>query len=877
LARTAEDVRRLSRTDARVPPQNVEAEESVLGAMMLSSEAIADVVEILQADDFYRSANGRIYETLRGLYARGEPVDIVTGIEALKRAGALEDVGGHLYMRDLVDQVPTPASAAHYARIVSQTALLRRLIGAAADIMDMAYAAPVDPEGVADDAEQRIYDVARREDHDEVAILRELVDQAMVDLENIQNRDTAYTGLPSGFRDLDDLTSGLQPGNLVVIAARPGVGKSSLATNIARNVAIGRHPVALFSLEMSRTEIGMRLLCSEAKVAWDRIRNKRVGPDDWSRVVQAAEILHDVPLHIVDAGNVNIVDIRAKARRMRTGRQGLELIIVDYLQLMTSPLTRRPDNRQQEVAEISRSLKLLAKELHVPVIALSQLNRNPEARADKRPQLSDLRECVTGDTLVALADGRRVPIRDLVGAEQDVLAMAPGGRLIEARSDRVWPVGLRPVFEVSLASGRSIRCTAEHRLYGADGWVRVKDLGAGDRLAIARRLPEPARTIEWPDDRVALLGQLIGDGSYLLGKSLRYTTASEENSQLVTRAASALGAKVSRIRGRGAWHQLFIGGNGNRWHPAGVNAWLRELGIFGQRSHEKRLPSDVFQLRNEQAAILLRHLWATDGCIHARRTGSKGSHTVYFSTSSRGLVDDVAALLLRFGIVGRIKKVEKTGYRPWWHLYISGAVDQRWFLRQVGAFGPRVEQAARLEAALEGIVPNTNVDTLPKEVFSRVQRSMQEQGISGREMAMLRGSPSDASAHSRFAPSRWLVAEYGAILGDEQLIAIATSDLFWDRVSDVRGVGDEIVFDMTVPGPSTWLMGPGNVISHNSGAIEQDSDVVMFIHRDDADPEKKRQTELIIAKHRNGPTGTIRLDFEPALTQFRNAARDAPQ
>jgi replicative DNA helicase len=245
---------------------------------------------------------------------------------------------------------------------------------------------------VADDAEQRIYDVARREDADEVAILRDLVDQAMVDLENIQNRDTAYTGLPSGFRDLDDLTSGLQPGNLIVIAARPGVGKSSLATNIARNVAIGRHPVALFSLEMSRYEIGMRLLCSEARVAWDRIRNKRVGPDDWSRVVQAAEVLHDVPLHIVDAGNVNIVDIRAKARRMRTGRQGLELIIVDYLQLMTSPLTRRPDNRQQEVAEISRSLKLLAKELHVPVIALSQLNRNPEARADKRPQLSDLRE-----------------------------------------------------------------------------------------------------------------------------------------------------------------------------------------------------------------------------------------------------------------------------------------------------------------------------------------------------------------------------------------------------------------------------------------------------------------------------------------------------
>jgi replicative DNA helicase len=223
-------------------------------------------------------------------------------------------------------------------------------------------------------------------------VLRDLVNDAMADLESIQNRDSAYTGIPTGFVDLDNLMSGLQPGNLIVVAARPGIGKSSLAMNVARNIAVANEPVAMFSLEMSRMEIGMRLLCAEARVPWDRIRNKRVGPDDWQRVVHAAEILHDAPLSIVDSGNVNIVDIRAKARRMRSSNQGLSLIIVDYLQLMTSPSVRRPDNRQQEVAEISRQLKLLAKELHVPVMALSQLNRNPEARADKRPQLSDLRE-----------------------------------------------------------------------------------------------------------------------------------------------------------------------------------------------------------------------------------------------------------------------------------------------------------------------------------------------------------------------------------------------------------------------------------------------------------------------------------------------------
>jgi replicative DNA helicase len=391
LARTAEDVRAIH-TDHRVPPQNIEAEESVLGSMMLSSEAIADVVQMLDPGDFYRSANGKIFAALHGLFARGEPVDIITAVNALERDGTLEEVGGRLYLRDLVDQVPTPASAVHYATIVSKAALRRRLISAAADIMDKAYTSPDEADSIADSAEQRIYDVARRDEKDEVAMLRELVDRAMLDLETIQNRESAYTGLASGFRDLDDLTSGLQPGNLVVIAARPGVGKSSLAMNMARNVAVASHPVAVFSLEMSRFEIGMRLLCAEARVPWDRIRSKRVGPQDWSNVVHAAEVLHDAPLLIVDSGNVNIVDIRAKARRMRTSKRGLSLIIVDYMQLMTSPNARRPDNRQQEVAEISRSLKLLAKELGIPVVALSQLNRNPEARADKRPQLSDLRE-----------------------------------------------------------------------------------------------------------------------------------------------------------------------------------------------------------------------------------------------------------------------------------------------------------------------------------------------------------------------------------------------------------------------------------------------------------------------------------------------------
>ncbi|MDP9341584.1 MAG: replicative DNA helicase [Actinomycetota bacterium] len=388
MARVVDEPRKL-RPD-RVPPHNLEAEESVLGSMMLSAEAIAEVIELVRPEDFYRGSHRKIYQTLLDIYGRGEPVDAITVAAELTRKGILEDVGGPLFIHELVERVPTPASAAYYARIVAELAVLRRLIQAAADIMDMAYSVPEDTERAADQAESIIYAVSRHQDQEEVVSVRTLVDQAMADLETIQQRESAYAGVATGFRDIDQLLSGLQKGNLIVVAARPGVGKSSFVTNLARNIAVDeRVPVAMFSLEMSRWEIGMRLLCGDARVPWDRVRAGRVAPEDWSQIVEAAESLHDAPLFIVDAGNVTIVDIRAKARRMRQSH-GLGLVVVDYLQLMSHH--GRTENRQQEIAEISRSLKMLAKELEIPVIAVSQLNRQVENRADKRPQLSDLRE-----------------------------------------------------------------------------------------------------------------------------------------------------------------------------------------------------------------------------------------------------------------------------------------------------------------------------------------------------------------------------------------------------------------------------------------------------------------------------------------------------
>lgn len=374
----------------RVPPHNLEAEESVLGACLLSREAIPNVIEAVTPNDFYKPAHGEIFSAILNLYGRGEPVDAITLGEELRRIGLLESIGGVSYIHTLVSGVPTAGSAGHYARIVEEHALLRRLIEASHTIEELAFSVPESVGDAVDQAENLVYQVSRRRISDDFKALRELLAENMEMVERLYEKGSSITGLASGFTEFDKITAGFQPSNLIIVAARPSMGKSSWAISVAQHVAVQQKvPVVIFSLEMSTMELVQRLMCSEAHVDSNRLRRGALQDSDWPKISHALGRLGEAPIYIDDTAHMSIMEMRAKCRRLQS-KHGLGLVIVDYLQLMQP--TRHTDNRVHEVSEISRSLKILARDLEVPVMAISQLSRNLEHRPDKRPILADLRD-----------------------------------------------------------------------------------------------------------------------------------------------------------------------------------------------------------------------------------------------------------------------------------------------------------------------------------------------------------------------------------------------------------------------------------------------------------------------------------------------------
>ncbi len=819
---------------SRVPPSNLDAEQSLLGAMLLSEHAVSSSATIVQADDFYKPAHRHIFEAVQTLYATGRGVDPLTVAEELDRAGVLDAVGGAATLVSLQANTPAITNAEHYARIVEEKALLRKLIGAANDVAELGYSPLDDIEKTIDSAESLIFSVAQRRNSDTLAELAPLLDQALEQLEELYERGDAITGTPTGYTDLDGLLSGLQPGALVVMGARPAMGKSAFALGLASHASVREQlPVMFFSLEMSHLELTQRLLAAEARVDATKLRTGRLTDSDWTKLTKAMGRLGEAPLWIDDNPALTVMEIRAKARRLQD-KLGtpLGLIVVDYLQLMQG--RSNAESRQVEVAEISRGLKVLARELEVPVVALSQLSRQLELRADKRPMLADLREscCLTASTCVLRADtNEEVPLGDLLASgEQDipVWSLDDDWKLVPSTMSHVFASGTKEVFRLQLASGRSVEASANHPFRRVEGWARLDELAVGDRLAVPRRVGRP--------DRPTSLADLL--------------TASE-----ATAVVDADGGAVGPVDGVGQ-----------------PDALVR---LAERAARSGALPTGVDSLGDDDLAVVLGQVCTRLGSISVGTLRGRPLVRVFCTSRHRDLLGHVQRLLTRFEVHSRVVAV--TGRARSWRLWVHGADDQRRFLAAVGLRGPEADAARRAIDALADVTSNPNVDTIPPGVRDVVVAELERLGTTHRQLAAALGEPYcggyllGTSARPR-ATSRERLGRIAEVCDSKELAALAESDVFWDEVVGIDPLGPQPVFDATVPGTHNFVA--DGVIAHNS--IEQDADVVMFLYRDEvyhADSPDKDTAEVIVAKHRAGRTGVARLVFLDYCTLFANMAK----
>ena len=878
MVQSIEEVRRQQR--GRVPPHNLEAEESLLGAMLLSRDAISVSTEArVETTDFYKPAHAHIYDAIMALYGVGEPVDPVTVADELRRADLLDMIGGRAAILRLQADTPASANASHYAKIVNELALLRRLIGVAGDIAEMGYDDSGEVSETLDRAESLVFEVAERRVSDSMVIVSDALQHTLDQLEQLYGSTDRVTGVPTGYTDLDDLLLGLQRSTLVVLAARPAAGKTAFALGAAANVAMeARRPVIFFSMEMGTLELTKRLLAAEAKVDARKLQTGQITEAEWTRLSHGVGRLAEAPLFIDDNPHCTVMEMRAKARRTKARHGDLGLIVVDYLQLMTPSTTRRTENRQVEVAEISRGLKILARELECPVVALSQLNRQLEYRADKRPMLADLREsgCLTADTRVLRADTDQWTtmgsLRESGERNIPVWTLDDHLKLVRGTMTHVFPSGTKEIFELQLASGRRVKASANHPFLTVDGWKPLDQLDAGSRVATVRDIDAPAIPSAMSDDEVILLGHLVGDGCHLPRHSVQYTTTDDENVSAVVESARRAFGIEARVVQEPTWTQVYLRSPHHLTHGSRnpVAEWLDRLGLWGCRSWEKSLPAEVFALPTRQVALFLRHLWATDGSVSI----SKGSLHLHYSTSSRQLADDVQNLLLRAGVRARIRTVPQTHGCTGYMVDISGRDEQLRFIDSVGVHGARGRVAARAREILIEKNWNPNVDTVPAEIWDYVRgKVMPALGVTTRELARRLQMQYCGSTLYKHSVGRARMTRLAEALPDPYLKDLAESDVLWDRVVAIVPCGEEPVFDATVLGTHNFVA--NGLVVHNS--LEQDADVVIFLYRDEIyNPESDQRgtAEVIVAKHRNGPTGMTRLAFLDHLTKFHNMARE---
>ena len=859
----------------RVPPQDIDAEQALLGSIMLNPGVMHEVADGISDDMFYAEKHRIIYRAMFSLFGKSEPIDLVTLSGVLKNKNRLDNIGGSSYLTELVNVVPSASNAEYYAEIVRRKYVMRCLIEASEHISNLGFNEAEDNiDFLLDKAEKHVFEVTNKSasGKNKFIGIKSTLNEAWERLDKLHNnKEEGMRGVPTGFSDLDHKLAGLQKSDLIILAARPSMGKTSLALDIARNAALDHgKSVGIFSLEMSSQQLVDRMLAAVSKVDSWKLRTGKLSTDEEFGLIQdAMGRLSAAPIYIDDDSSNNIIRMRTVARRLKR-ENSLDLIIIDYLQLMVPATTS--DSIVQQVTEISRNLKGLARELDVPVLALSQLSRAVESRGGE-PRLSDLRDsgCLTGDTLIPLADtGRRVPVSELVGKKNvPVFALDKNYQIRRTTAAKVFPSGKKMTYELKTRSGKKIKASANHPFLTMDGWKRLDELKIDTVIATPRQLSPSSSSDALSDQELILLAHLIGDGCTVPRQPIHYTSNDPRNLTAVETAAKKLFAiNARRVAQKDWWHSYLPSPYRlarGKSHP--ITNWLRSLGLDLYRSYEKHLPEALFGASESSITLFLHHLWATDGCVaHKHLKGRKDAAAIYYATTSEQLAHDVAQLLLRLHIHSTIKKVPQGNHRPGYQVHIQGAKTQLRFLKQVGCFGSRGNIIPQLIENLSAISANTNTDVIPPSVWpNHITPARQAAGVTTREFASALGVAHNGTAITRSGVSRERLAQIAEVLSDQHLHTLAQSDVYWDAIVSIAELGEEHVYDMEVPTLHNFVA--NDIIVHNS--IEQDADVVLFIHREkNRDEDVDTSGKVIIAKHRNGPTGEIAMAFDGKHVSF---------
>ncbi len=862
-------------SDQSLPPQNIEAEESILGGILLDPKALGRISDFLIPEAFYVKTHQDIYRAALALQGKGKPTDLMTVSSWLQDNHLLEEIGGMPRLLQLIERTVSAANIDRYAELVMDKYMRRQLISTGGEIIELARDTTLELENVFDESEQKIFRLTQKRPQEGLIFLGDTLIETFNEIEKMQET-TTLPGIETQFYDLDAMTSGLQPSDLVIIAGRPSMGKTSFALNIAYNIAQQNLPVAVFSLEMSKEQLAQRLLSNEAKIESNRIRSGRLGQNDLEKVLGGLEKLLNLPMYIDDSANLSVIQMRSQVRRLQAEKKGqMGLVLIDYLQLMEGG----GDNRVQEISKITRSLKGLAREIHAPVIALSQLSRAVESRNNKRPMMSDLREsgCLAGDSLVELADPRaKVPICQLVNCSNfTVFALNEETiKLEKALVTKVFSTGFKPVFRLTTRLGRTIRTTANHKFLTVHGWQRLDELNIGNYIALPRFLPS-SQLQTMSNAELALLGHLIGDGCTLPRHSVQYTTKELDLANLV--ASLAIQVFDNRIKPRISpehqWYQVYLTANYPLTHNIKnpISQWLERLGVSGLRSYEKFIPPQVFEQTQSAIALFLRHLWSTDGSLKLVQ-GKSPRPMAYYSSSSLRLAQDVQSLLLRVEINGKLSKHSQTGKgRDQYHVTITGKSDLKKFTEIIGAVGSyKTQSLQEITTYLQNHQANPNKDIIPNDIWRLYAvPAMEQSGLTTRQMQAALGNQYCGTSLYKSNLSRERANKLGDILECSQIQHLADSDIYWDEVMAIQADGETEVYDLTVDKLHNFIA--NNIIVHNS--IEQDADLIMMLYRDEyynPDSPDRGVAEVIITKHRNGPTGTIKLLFQPEFTKFLN-------